>query len=524
MLYFSMINISTNKQLGIMLPNTNKALAEVLKTATPQQLQTLSEGKDIKSILHALLQERTQHSKSDAVLLDLLKNNPTLKSLGKVSDTIHDLLKTLKSDATPLPIEKVLKHFLIDIKHISEPVLKEKLENSGIFLESRLKNADNPKLTLKTALDSLLPLLEKSRIPAVKALAKELNALRLDPVISHASNKELLAATKQNTHALEGVLKRLEPLLASLQSHRNHTDPLYSKTFSSLLKQTTQLLNAFQMKQSSPAVLHETLNTLLPMLQNSNVPESKTLSSLLNNIIKTLDTIMAAPQPQHRLHERHLPQQIERFLEQVSSALQKSDAVYSKELGTVLQTLKHLNTPQKLDTHHQIKEIVAQDLKAVLLQASDDIAKSTHPNQSELLKQIDKLALQIDYYQLMSHLCNASSVYLPLSWEQLEEGNITLNHHDEETFYCDIDLKLKTYGELKLRLILYDNNQLNLHLFSESSDLKQLLKEHIPLLRSALIDADITPREIRIVEAARSTAATSYQTPSHLKMGFEVKV
>jgi len=178
----------------------------------------------------------------------------------------------------------------------------------------------------------------------------------------------------------------------------------------------------------------------------------------------------------------------------------------------------------KLETSLNIKELLSGDLKSVLLKAGDEIAKSSHPNQTELLKNIDKLSLCIDYYQLLSHLSNSSCVYLPFSWEQLEEGNINLKKDKEDKFYCDIDLKLKEYGELKLRLVLYEKNQINIHIHSDSNDLKEIIKENISLLRSALIESHITPREIRIFDAAKKNIPSPYENSSQMiDVGFEVK-
>ena len=314
-----MINLSAgSKQLNILLPNTNRALAEVLKNATPKQLELLSQNKDLKSILNSLLTQSSQTSSNDKALLDLLRNNPTLKSLGSASNNIKDLLSTIKSNKSALPIEKTLNNFLVNIKDLSEPVLKQKLENSGIFLESKLKNASN--------------------------------------------------------------------------------------------------------------------------IQN-------------------------------------------------------------------------------------IKEVISNDLKSILLQASEELKSSSNPNKVEILKQMDKLLLQIDYHQLLSHLSNSSSIYIPFSWEQLQEGHIELKQDKEKRFYCDIDLKLKEYGELNLKLTLYDENQLNIHIYSDSSELKEMIKENISSLRSALIENQITPREIRLFESIKKSEPSPYDSSEKpIDLGFEAKV
>lgn len=313
-----MINLSANsKQLDILLPNTNRALAEIIKNATPKELELLSQNKDLKSILNSLLTQSSQSNSNDKALLDLLRNNPTLKALGSATENIKELIQSVKSQKTPLPIEHTLKSFLTNIKESSESALKQKFENSGVFLESKLKNANS---------------------------------------------------------------------------------------------------------------------------QN-------------------------------------------------------------------------------------IKEIISNDIKSILLLASEEIANSSNPNKTDILKQIDKLLLQIDYHQLLSHLSNSSSLYSPFSWEQLQEGQIELKKDKEKKFYCDIDLKLKEYGELNLKLALYDENQLNIHIYSDSDELKEMIKENISSLRSALIESKITPREIRLFESIKTSKPSPYESSDKpIDLGFEVKV
>ena len=115
-----MINISDFKQLGIMLPNTNKALAQVLGEATHKELESLSQGKDLKTVLSSLLKQSGETPDANKELLQLVKNNPTLKNLGDVSTTLKDLLNALKSDKNPTALEKVLQTFLFEAKDVTD--------------------------------------------------------------------------------------------------------------------------------------------------------------------------------------------------------------------------------------------------------------------------------------------------------------------------------------------------------------------------------------------------------------------
>ena len=306
------LNSSVAKQLQLILPNTNKALAEVLKSATPQELQTLSKAKDLGSILDALLQRSLNADTTQKkLLLDLLKNNSTLKSLASTNTTLKELLHTLKQDKASLPLAKTLENYLTNIKDITPQELQGKLKNSGVFLEANIKNTTAP------------------------------------------------------------------------------------------------------------------------------------------------------------------------------------------------------------------KELFTTDFKAILLKLHDEFNGSLQTNRQEALKHIDKLLLQIDYHQLVSHLSNASSLYIPYTWDALQEGTIVLKNAKNNKYFCDIHLSLKEYGALDLRLALFESNQLTINISTESEELKSLIKDNLQELKKQLLHVNITPNTIRFIDKEKNDYET--QLEDDLAIGFEVK-
>jgi hypothetical protein len=506
-----MISISGNKQLDIILPNTNKALKEVLKSATPQQLESITQGKDLKSVVDSLLQESTTNSKSDKALLILLKDNPTLKDLGNVSTTIKDLLNSIKSDKNPLPMEKVLKDSLIDMKQLSESSLKSKITNSGVFLESKLKNVQNPQLELKDTLKSLQVSVEKSSVYPVMSLGKDIKALVEGELLKNASNNALTQATPDDKKALNQVAKDVNKIIQTLQSNMKEGDITTTKEFKATLSKLEHQLQKANLTPENLKLssLQDCIQQLSSQLAKSTLGESKTLLDALNKILGA---------------DKIIPQDVKSALEPLRATMNKADPLFSKETTQLLDKLTSLNSPEKLSANQNVKEIIKNDLKSILLQAKEEIAKSSQPNQAEILKNIDKLSLQIDYHQLVSHLSNSSSLYLPFSWDALEEGNLNLKKGEDDKFYCDIELKLKEYGELNLRLTLYDKNQLNIQISSDNSEFKEIIKENISSLRSALIGEEITPREIRITDATKKSVPSPYESSTkNINVGFEVK-
>ena len=605
-----MISIKADKKLDIILPNTNKALAEVLKSASPKELEVVTKGKDLKSIMNSLLKESSLNSTSDKALLELVKNNPTLKNLGNANQDIKELLNSLKSDKNLQPIEKLLQKFLPNIKELKNINVKTTVENSGVFLESKLKDIQNPQLKLNKLLTTLSNELKKSKLPVSKMLNTQI--------------KEILsnALVKENPKELQNLAKSVQNIVNILQTELKGANPVATKEFSSKLSKLEHLIEPKNLEKDNfnLSTLKDSIKQVTSTLENSFTKESKGFLDALNkiftsikyieqnikenpktleNITKSIENIVEKLKNSEHINnkdfssklskleniiqssdikllplqdsikqvtlglqnsftkdsggfidalnkifatlqsikqdssivktqlqllvDKKIPIEIKNMVENIKTSIQNSDSLFSKPAKIIFDELLQLKTANKLSPEQNIKEILSNDLKAVLHKASDEISKLTIPNQSDVLKQIDKLSLQIDYYQLVSHLSNSSSLYIPFAWDEMQEGNITIKRFANDKFYCDIDLKLKEYGELKLRLTLYDKNQLNIHINSNNEKFKDIIKENIPSLRRALIDIQITPREIHLFNNSKSTQ-TAYENDSgHLDIGFEIK-
>jgi len=425
-----MINLNTSKTLNIVLPNTNKALNEVVKSITHQEFETLSKGRDLKSIVNTLLEQSANDSSGDKKLLSMLKSNPTLKELSSVSSSIKELHQTLQKEKNPLPIEKQLTSFLSNVKNISEEGLKTKIENSGLFLENKIKNLQTPQVALKSALTELSKILDATKLPNVQSINTQLKELLSSDLFKNISNEDLLKTLKSDLSSLTSL----------------------SKNVQNVLEQLSQRLNS---------------------------PLDKTI--------------------------------------------QPNDALFSKETKSLFDKINLLNKPELLQTQASAKELFSHDLKAVLLKAHEEVKNSTSPNKAELLKQIDKLTLQIDYHQLLSQLNNSTSLYIPYSWDALENGNITIKSAKDDKFFTDIELNLKDYGELKLRLGMFETNQLNINISAQSKELKKIIQDNIGTLKQQLIGVNIVPANIRFLDDSPTITDAYNEYNQGLNAGFEVK-
>ena len=489
-----MIHLNTEARLNILLPNMNKALGEAIKNATPEQLETLKEGKDLKSLLTSVFQDKISSSKSDTVLLDILKNSTPFKTMGNLSETLESLIKDLKTSPDLSAKTAVLEKFLKNITLIDTQTLKNQVANSGVFMESKFATAVQKLPDLTQTLEQLRNVLSKSPQNEAKTLHTQITALLENPVLS-ASSKNI-----QSALILTDTLKKLSENLHTLLSK---SDPLYSKEVSELAQKLDQFSAVQEIKTS--------LSQLYGMLLSSHAHET---NDLLDSIEKLLKNLNNAP-----------TEELKNFTLQLKNAIKEGDI--AKELSNLITKLGEFTNPKELVSETFLQESMSNDLKSNLLSLHDELSHSSDPNAPKLLEQTDKLLTQIDYHQLTSYLGASNSIYIPFSWDQLESGSMAFKKTADKKFYCEINLQLKEYGELNLMIALYEGNQLEIQAHTQKSELKNLIQENIAELRSLLINAELTPRSIRVFEMRENPSPLSesyagYQYGSDL--GFEVKV
>lgn len=177
-----MILPSTQSKLSLLLPNQNKVLNELIKQATPQQLAHLQEKSDLKTFLGSLFRDTINNTKSDTILLDMLKSNPSFKNMGNFTDTLKSLLASLKEEPSLAPKLAKLENFSHTIETIDAPILKEKIANSGVFMESKiasLAEASLPEVEERMGRDV------KSNLLTLKADIEELNLPNNEALQTH---------------------------------------------------------------------------------------------------------------------------------------------------------------------------------------------------------------------------------------------------------------------------------------------------------------------------------------------------
>jgi len=301
------------------------------------------------------------------------------------------------------------------------------------------------------------------------------------------------------------------------------------KNLKLILPNTNKALD-IALKNANPAALqnlHQAkdlgtiLDSLLKQTLTSNESQNRVLLELLKNnpTLKSLSNATTSIKNLLQLlQEDKNPTQLEKTLQKFLFNIKD---IHPKELQTKLEN-SGVFLESKIKNMQNPKELFSDDLKAVLLKTQDELNAVANPKNHETLKQIDKLILQIDYQQLLSHLSNSSSIYIPYAWDKLKDGNINIKKTKNDRYFCDIHLELQEYGEIDLRLAMFEKNQLSINIVTENVKLKKLLTQNIKLLKKQLSNAGIISKEIHFLEKKSNLYERDFQ--DDLEMGFEVKV
>jgi hypothetical protein len=84
-----MMEITSQQELSLLFPKSNKTISKILENASPEQLKALSEAKDMKTVLSQLMNDTLDVNKSNKIILDILKNSDFFKEITDLGDVTY---------------------------------------------------------------------------------------------------------------------------------------------------------------------------------------------------------------------------------------------------------------------------------------------------------------------------------------------------------------------------------------------------------------------------------------------------
>ena len=534
MLYFEML-VSNNNLLNILLPNDNKILKEALKEADSKTLELLAKNStgSVGDVLKDLFENLKTGTKSNTNIESILKNSTVFKEMGNFPDSLSTILENLTSEEKNSTLEKFkpqLENFLKNIKDMDANTLKTQLQNSGVFLESKMTQTPNAKI--ENILNQVQNLIKDLNTPH----AKQVNEL-ISKLIQSPNSNDFTSNLKTLTNSLEKLnnsiqtpqtqnistsLNQLKNILneASLtESKISNNVVVNTNTKENINLQTKELLTQLKNEIVQNPVL-QTNKSIMPILENLlkmgnlfdkneiliNQPASSNITTFTSNFSSNITPLLTnLKDTLENLNPNNLSlqNQVTKFIEKIEDII--------KELSN---PTNHKNQIQNLD----------EDMKSILLKMQDELSSKTDAKSQELSKQIDKLLTQIDYQQLLSLSSNSNSVYLPFLWDMLEDGNISMKKADENKFYCQINLTLKDFGKVDLMLALYDKNKLDLTVYAQREHFKTAIRDNMQQLKIALNSVDLIPVNIKLLDLKDENESKNKPTQTYINNSYNQNI
>ncbi|WP_419766896.1 flagellar hook-length control protein FliK [Arcobacter sp.] len=480
--------------------------------------------KQIDNLLTQLKNLETSNIKEQVAKPNI---NNELKPIKQVSQQANQPAnptndQSIKSDSVLLnDIKDILTKFQAQLQ--GQVSTQSKVENTSqnsnqVITQSANKENINIPQTLKQ-IDNLLTQiknLETSNIKEQVTKPNINNESKPTQQVSQPTNPTTVQSIKSDSILLNDIKDILTKVQAQLQGQVSN-----EKTQSTVDNPSKQIETSPQGKESQIKSTLQSTSQLLQMkvqLKEEVQPQNQSLNKENINVkdtLKQIDKILTDIKNIDLQNPKDAAVKITTSLD-AKTALPsntfsiRTDSPIFNDIKTVLSKVQEQLQNQ---IQNQAKDI--DDIKS-------HISKDANPK--EIFKHVDKLLTQIDYHQLYSIANSSNNVYIPFLWDLLEDGSIDIKKADDEKFYCLIDLTLKDLGKINLHLYLYEDDKLDISVFVEKEDTKQLIRQKATSLRRELNGTGISVIGLNIHTLKEDTKQNFYKQNDDFDFGVNIKV
>jgi len=510
----------------------NSMKESLVKIDSPIAKQLSQEISNILSQKNVPMQNVLDQSKTIvSKLQNFIVNQPSSDNLSNIK-TQNTSLKTIAYNTpnsnikvtleTPVPnqtqntstqtqsVNPKINELLTTIKQTISPVESPKLQN--------ILKEINTVLAQKSSVPS------ESQNNQVKTIVNKLeNALVNLPSTPQTNN------ITQLTNTLKTVIYTQNQTSATQLQSQTPVTPQQNQTPQTLTNQQVQanptLINDHQVVTK----LNDILSNIKTELLNNNFPLSKQTIQLIDKLLAQTNITQNTALLQNNISE--LLTSVKTTIASSSTATFQSEPILKllNQLETSIKPNSPLLNEKNLINNPELQKTnITNDIKSTLLQLSEELKQTNTPTANEIMKNVDKLLTQVDYYQLMSLTSSSNYIYFPFIWDMLEDGSLSMKKLNEERFFVEINLKLKEYGKVNMMLIMYDENHLDMSIFAQKDKLKNELSSHLQSLKQSLSSVGIIPGTIKLLdlkeEAKKPKEEDSFADVYTQQTGFGVDI
>jgi len=510
----------------------NTVLQNLSKTDSPQAKQLTQEVSTILSQKNVPLQNVLEQTKSlVSKLQNFTINQPVSESINNLTSQSNTLkLLAYNTPASNIPVSLGT--------------------NSANAVSQTIPAQITPNTQINEVLNQIKQILSNSNIPKAQTLVQDTNTVQN---LKNSDVKEFMSSVKTLVNKLESTLiniptsataKTLSSLTSGLkqlaytpmqtaqtvQSSQNVVNPINQNASQNIQSNNSSV--SLMNEHNIPSKLSNILSNMKAELLNNNLPLTKDILPMIDKLLGQNSASLGATVLQSNITD------LLTAVKTVISNTQSQSNVQSEQIYKLLNQLENSvkpNSPLLSNSNLQMnpelqKNNINNDMKSMLLQLNEELVQNSTPSQSEMLKTVDKLLTQVDYYQLMSLTSTSNYIYFPFIWDMLEDGSLSMKKINDEKFFVEINLKLKEYGKVDMLLIMYDENHLDISIFAQKQNLKDEFKEHLQNLKKNLSGVGIVPGTIKLLDLkedevkGKSEEVFADVYEEHLGFGVNIKV
>ncbi len=450
-------NITDSKLLKSALLKSGIFLESKLAGFNDKESVFKSEIKDTVNFLRNMLNDKQEL---------FIQIDESLKK-NKVSKDLFGKLNEIYKNNPKLDKTVVFVRNLLESKNFTEISLNKNLETALLNFKTELKKD----LNIKVLIDKIMM--------TTKADKEFLNSLKELSSMSFKGAKEV-----KNIINLDNLTQKF---LILENSVANDVKPSYLEMLS---KDTLTVIKEIENIKGLSGELKSEITVLSGFLQNlpnSTLKEipglelSQKIQRVVNLLKQEVDLVDKAGYETLKLADR--------------LTIQLKEAISNGEI----------KPNQQLQLPKNIKMEISNDIKAALLRAKDELAgfdKSLHVK--DYINTVDRIINKIEYFQLLSFASDSNISYLPFEWDNLDEGKISIKKLKQRRYFCQIDLKLKDFGNIEIMVMLYNETDISISFFAENKLFLEMVEKNRQILKRSINSVGLSVSNIYFYDILRT--------------------
>jgi len=502
-------NAQTTQIINLINQKANPLLDVLMQNTTQSNVPNITNQLNLAEFLKNIFQIIKNGDTPQNAVFEMLKNNPTIKNSGSFGENIKELVTMLNQNQTQN--SQTVNSLLTHIKNLQPQILQNSLLNSGIFLESNL-------LKMATGGNTQMQDLTKD----IKAVL-----LQLKNEIQNAKPTVTQPNIQPQTQNNPQIQTQIPTVQTPIQTTQTAQTPIMTQQGQQIAQAPQSQTQQQQPQTQQPITQQPTQQSgLQTQTQQSNQPNPQPTQPNPTTPQQTQQPVPnTSPMQQPNIQQPLQQNQPNILQSQFTNQTLQTNTSQNQNINNSGQPIqqnpqntsdihthntqnqRHQNIPLLMENNpyaQSNQQTISAKVQSSATQSTESTqAQQSTPNQN-ILNQADKLIAQIEYFQLLSIYGNGNYFYMPFYWEDLVGGTI-YTRKDENKTYCEIDLELQSYGNIKAMVSLFGKETIDISFSVQNQDFKAILQDNLKLLRGALNKAEFNLMGIKIIDKQKNT-------------------